>query len=68
MKFMFIIFMPNLQMTKRDSMDIFIKQRHPAAENQSNSELDDGDVNETEVLTTKRIRTSFTRKYDTSCN
>jgi hypothetical protein len=47
-------------------MDISIKQRHPVAENESNSESDDGDVNETEVLTTKRIRTSFTRKYDTS--
>jgi hypothetical protein len=67
MKFMSIIFMPNLQMAKRGPMDIFIKQMHPVAENESNSESDDGDVNETEVLTTKRIRTSFDQKYDTTC-
>jgi hypothetical protein len=58
--------MPNLQMAKGGPMDIFIKQRHPVAENESNSEYDDGDVNETGVLTTKRIRTSFTLKHDTS--
>ncbi|CAM5095764.1 unnamed protein product [Natator depressus] len=66
MEFILIIFMPNLQMAKRGPIHIFIKQRHPVAEHASNSESDDSNVNETEVLSTKRIRTSFTRKYDSS--
>lgn len=45
---------------------MFIKPRHLVAEHTSNSEADDSDVNETEVLPEKRIRTGFTRKYDSS--
>ena len=47
-------------------MDMFIKPRNPVADHTSNSESDDGDVNEAEVLLEKKIRTSFTRKYDSS--
>ena len=47
-------------------MDMFIKPRNPVADRTSNSESDDGDVNEAEVLPAKIIRTSFTRKYDSS--
>ncbi|CAM2099686.1 unnamed protein product [Caretta caretta] len=56
----------NRLMAKRDPIDIFIKQRHPVAEHASNSESDNSNVNETEVLSTKRIHTSFTQKYDSS--
>ena len=52
-------------MAKRGSMDIYMKQR------QSVSDLDDSDSNEsdarsTEVLTAKRSRSTFVRKYDPS--
>ncbi|KAI0990281.1 hypothetical protein GJ496_004348 [Pomphorhynchus laevis] len=52
-------------MSKRGPMDKFIKSRQLVAEDTSNSEADDG-VIETEVLPSKRIRTVFTRKYDSS--
>ncbi|KAI0980819.1 hypothetical protein GJ496_007868, partial [Pomphorhynchus laevis] len=54
-----------LRMSKRGPMDKFIKSRQLVAEDTSNSEADDG-VIETEVLPSKRIRTVFTRKYDSS--
>jgi len=66
MEFILIIFISNLQMAKRGPMDMFIKPRNPVADHTSNSESDDGDVNEAEVLPAKIIRTSFTRKYDSS--
>ena len=44
---------------------MFIKPRQLVAVHTSNSEADD-DVIETEVLPAKRIRTGFTRKYDSS--
>ena len=55
-------------MAKRGPMDIYMKQR------QSVSDLDDSDSNEsdtgstevTEVLTAKRSRSTFVRKYDPS--
>ena len=53
-------------MAKRGPMDMFIKPRNPVADHTSNSESDDGDVNEAEVLSAKIIHTSFTRKYDSS--
>ncbi|KAI0980586.1 hypothetical protein GJ496_006406 [Pomphorhynchus laevis] len=52
-------------MSKRGPMDKFIKSRQLVAEDTSNSEADDG-VIETKVLPSKRIRTVFTRKYDSS--
>ena len=49
-------------------MDMFIKKRNMNAEHQTNSDSssqsDDGDINETEASSAKRIRTSFTRKYN----
>ena len=52
-------------MAKRGPMDIFMKQR------QSVSDLDKSDSNENDagsskVLTTKRSRSTFVRKYDPS--
>ena len=55
-------------MAKRGRMDIYMKQR------QSVSDIDDSDSNEsdtgstevTEVLTAKRSRSTFVRKYDPS--
>ncbi|CAI9737569.1 Hypothetical predicted protein [Octopus vulgaris] len=49
--------------TADEKMDMFIKPRHLVAEH--DFELDEGDVNATEVLQAKRIRTSFTWKYNT---
>lgn len=41
MEFIIIICIPNLQMAKRGPMDMFIKPRHPVAENTNNSEADE---------------------------
>lgn len=38
------------------------------AEHTNNSEADESDVIETEVLPAKKIRTGFSRKYDSSYN
>ncbi|KAG0439516.1 SCAN domain-containing protein 3 [Dictyocoela muelleri] len=46
-------------------MDKFIKSRQQVAEDTSNSEADDTVIG-AEVLPSKRIRTVFTRKYDSS--
>jgi hypothetical protein len=57
-------------MEKKGPMDMFIKRRNMNAEHQTNSDSSsqsvDGDINETETSSAKRIRTSFTRKYDSS--
>ena len=59
-------------MEKRGPMDTFIKRRNMNAEHQTNSDsssqLEDGNLNETEASLAKRIRSSLTWKYHSSYN
>jgi len=60
-------------MAKQDPMDMFLKRKHTNIEPRCSSEESDedvveitGDANQTKESSTKRTRTSFIRKYDSS--
>src|SRR5678816_3381603 len=59
-------------MAKQGSMDMFLKRKNrnvePEIETDSSnsSDSDNADINESEASSSKRLRTSFIRKYDSS--
>jgi len=59
-------------MAKQGSMDMFLKRKNTNVEPEietdysNSSDSDSADINESEASSSKRLRTSFTRKYDSS--
>jgi hypothetical protein len=59
-------------MAKQGSMDMFLKRKNTNVEpeietdSSNSSDSDSADINESEASSSKRLRTSFTRKYDSS--
>jgi len=59
-------------MAKQSSMDMFLKRKNTNVEPEietdysNSSGSDSADINESEASSSKRLRTSFTRKYDSS--
>ncbi|XP_008061971.1 SCAN domain-containing protein 3 [Carlito syrichta] len=52
--------------TKQASMDFFVKKRHTFSEYSSDHKINSNNRRQPEERKTKRIRTTFTRKYDPS--
>uniref|UniRef100_F1S1Q2 SCAN domain containing 3 n=1 Tax=Sus scrofa TaxID=9823 RepID=F1S1Q2_PIG len=53
-------------MAKQASLDFFVKKRHTFSEYSSSSKRNGNDGSHPEEVKTKRVHTSFTRKYDPS--
>ena len=53
-------------MTKQASLDFFVKKRHTYSEYGNSSKRNGNNGSHLEGVKTKRVHTSFTRKYDPS--
>uniref|UniRef100_A0A8D2CWV1 SCAN domain containing 3 n=1 Tax=Sciurus vulgaris TaxID=55149 RepID=A0A8D2CWV1_SCIVU len=53
-------------MAKQTSLDFFVKKRHAFSEYRSSNKRNGNNSNHPEEVKTKRVHTSFTRKYDPS--